>query len=329
VKPPTPGQQFSLGLSVTIALVAVILACLNLNKLPLLRSDNTLEVQFAEAGGLKAGDDVLVSGAKVGKVSDVHLDRDVVVAELTLSDRAPKLGGQTRASIITVTLLGRAGVELLPGGDGRLDAGDTIPVERTSSPYSLTSALNQLTGETAPLDKKALADALGQVSDTFRRTPDEVGPALDGIAALSTAVSENDANLRTLLSRADRVTGVLAGRNQQITALLTSGTSLLGELDARQEVVVGLLRNVRALSRELRALVDENDTTIGPALRQLNDVVDLLTSNKRNLQQSITGLRNYATAFGEALSSGPWFDAYIQNLTAPGTMAPVISGMTP
>ena len=52
----------------------------------------------------------------------------------------------------------------------------------------------------------------------------------------------------------------------------------------------------------------------------------LLNENKKSLQDSITGLRGYATAFGEAISSGPWFDAYIQNLTSPGTLAPIISG---
>lgn len=324
---PSPGRPFVLGLSVTLALVAVIVACLNLTKLPLVRSDNTLEVRFAEAGGLKAGDDVLVSGAKVGKVSDVRLDRTEVVAELTLGDDELELGEETRASIITVTLLGHAGVELVPAGPGRLGRGDTIPLERTSSPYSLTSALNQLTGETSAIDKQALAAAVEQVSSTFQRTPEELGPALEGIETLASVVSTNDRYLRSLLSRANRVTGVLAGRRAQISTVLTSGQSLLRELDTRQEVVVALLHDVRALAVQLRGLVEENRTTVGPALREVNQVLSLLNRNRRNLQESITGLRNYATAFGEALSSGPWFDAYIQNLTDPATLAPIISGM--
>jgi len=325
----TPGRNFVLGLSVTIALVGIVVACLNINKLPLVRSSHVLDVQFAEAGGLTSGDDVLVSGARIGKVRDVRLAGGTVVAELALSDDAPRLGDQTRASIITVTLLGRAGVELVPAGGGRLEPGDTIPVERTSSPYSLTSALNELTGETAAIDKQALADAVTQVATTFRNTPDDIGSALTGVESLARAVSANDQELQSLLSRAHRVTDVLADRDQQIAAMLTSGNALLAELDARKAVVVDLLVNVRALARQLHALVEENRATIGPALRQLNQVVDLLNANKQNLQESITGLRNYATAFGEALSSGPWFDAYIQNLTSPGTLAPVLSGMTP
>ena len=58
-------------------------------------------------------------------------------------------------------------------------------------------------------------------------------------------------------------------------------------------------------------------------------MVDVLNKNKADLQASITGLRGYATAFGEALASGPWFDAYIQNLTSPSTLVPILSGVTP
>jgi phospholipid/cholesterol/gamma-HCH transport system substrate-binding protein len=325
----TPGRQARWGLIVTVLIVLTILGSLNLQKLPLLRNGNTLAAVFAEAGSLQAGDDVRVSGARVGKVSDVRLDGDVVVAELVLSDDDLQLGERTEARIVTLTLLGRAGVELVPRGEGRLEPGDRIPIERTSAPYNITSALNQLTDETAEIDKQGVADALEQVSTTFRDTPRHARRALTGIHGLATTIAENDAGLGRLLDRADRVTEVLAGRNRQISSLLTSGTSVLAQLNARQAVVVDLLESVRELSRQLRAVISENDKVVEPALTELNDLAQLLNAQRADLQDSITGLRNYAMAFGEALSTGPWFDAYIQNLTAPGTLAPIISGVAP
>jgi phospholipid/cholesterol/gamma-HCH transport system substrate-binding protein len=325
----TPGHQARWGLIVTVLIVLTILGSLNLQRLPLLRNGNTLAAVFSEAGSLQAGDDVRVSGARVGKVSDVRLDGDVVVAELALSDDDLQLGEGTEARIVTLTLLGRAGVELVPRGEGRLEPGDQIPIERTSAPYNITSALNQLTDETAAIDKQGLADALEQVSTTFRDTPRHARRALTGIHGLATTIAENDAGLGLLLDRADRVTEVLAGRNREISSLLTSGTSVLAQLNARQAVVVNLLESVRELSRQLRAVISENDKVVEPALTELNDLAQLLNAQRTDLQDSITGLRNYAMAFGEALSSGPWFDAYIQNLTAPGTLAPIISEVAP
>jgi len=315
-----------LGLIGTLAIVFVLVASMNFDHLPLLRNDNTITVQFPEAAGLKANDEVRVSGAKIGKVDGVRLDHGKVLATLALDSGAPRLGTTTRADIVTVTLLGRMAVQLVPSGAGELHHGDVIPLERTSAPYDINSDLDQLTDKSAAIDKSALSKALRTVSDSFAQTPGDVRTALTGVEKLANAVGHNDASLQSLLDRATRVTGVLDAHNARITSLLHSGDSLLGQLDARQQVVVDLLRSARSLGTQLKAVLSENDQVTTPALTQLNQVIALLNRNKSNLQQTITGLRNYATAFNEAISTGPFFDAFIQNLTSPGTLAPILSG---
>lgn len=325
----TPDRLAVRGIIGTLVLVLAVMAAMNINKLPLIGNSDVIEVDFAEAGGLKGGDAVMISGAQVGKVRDVGIDGDHVTAEIVLTDDSVRLGDLTEARIITITLLGRAAIELEPRGNGSLGAGDTIPVERTSSPYNLTATLNELTETTAAIDKPQLAAALDQASKTLNASSPDLGPALEGITALSRAVSSNDDELRSLLAHADGVTDVLASRDEQIASLLGSGRSLLTELDARQKVVTHLLASARDLSTALRTLLKDTDDVLGPALDQLDGVVDLLNRNKENLQATITGLRGYATAFGEAVSTGPWFDAYIQNLTSPSTLAPILSGVMP
>lgn len=329
MRDPSVERKAVRGLVGTIVIALVVLASLNFNRLPLIGNSDVIHAEFAEAGGLRGGDSVMISGAAVGKVRDVKLDGNVVVADLVITDPDVDLGNRTEARIITITLLGRAAVELVPAGDGDMAKGDTITVDRTDSPYNITSALNQLTTETGAIDKEQLQAALDEVSTTLDTSKDSIGPALEGITSISNAISNNDAQLQQLLGRANRVTGVLADRNKQIASLLTSGESLLSELDARQHVVDRLLESAHTLAYQLRSVQTENSQVIGPALDQLNAVVKVLNRNKKNLQDSITGLRGYATAFGEAISSGPWFDAYIQNLTSPGTLAPILSGVTP
>lgn len=326
---PSPDRLATRGLVGTVILALAVVAALNINRLPLIGNNEVLHVQFAEAGGLRSGDSVMISGAEVGKVRDVSLDGEHVVADVVITDSGVTLGDLTEARIITVTLLGRAAIELEPRGTGSLGGDDSIPVERTSSPYNLTSTLNQLTETTAEIDKAQLAAALDQASATLNASSPDLGPALDGITALSSAISSNDDELRSLVDRADRVTGVLASRDEQIASLLGSGQSLLAELDARQEVVVSLLVSARDLAAQLRLMLEDTDDVLGPALKELDGVVGVLNDNRTNLQESITGLRGYATAFGEALASGPWFDAYIQNLTSPSTLVPILSGVTP
>ncbi|RHW23623.1 MCE family protein [Nocardioides immobilis] len=316
------------GVIGTVTLVLVVVAAFNINRLPLIGNSDVIHVQFAEAAGLGSGDAVMISGARVGKVREVRIEDEYVVADIVLTDGDIELGDRTEARIITITLLGRAAVELDPRGSGELEAGETIPVDRTSSPYNLTSTLNQLTETTAEIDKEQLAEALEEASATLSASSPDLGPALNGITALSSAVSANDDELRSLVDRADRVTAVLAGRDEQIASLLGAGRSLLSEVHARQDVVISLLHSARELSAQLRLMIRDTDDVLGPALEELDDVVDVLNKNKANLQGTITGLRGYVTAYGEAVSSGPWFDVYLQNLTSPATLAPILSGVT-
>ena len=324
----SPDRIAMRGVVGTMTLVLVVVAAFNINRLPLIGNTEVIHVQFAEAGGLGSGDAVMISGARVGKVREVRIDGEYVVADIVITDSDIELGDRTEARIITITLLGRAAVELEPRGSGELEAGDTIPVDRTSSPYNLTSTLNQLTETSAEIDKEQLAEALEEASATLSASSPDLGPALDGITALSSAVSANDDELRSLVDRADRVTAVLAGRDEQIASLLGAGRSLLSEVHARQDVIISLLHSARELSAQLRLMIGDTDDVLGPALKELDDVVDVLNKNKANLQGTITGLRGYVTAYGEAVSSGPWFDVYLQNLTSPATLAPILSEVT-
>jgi len=316
------------GVIGTLGLVLVVLAGLNLNRLPLVGTTDVVHVSFAEAAGLRSGDAVLVSGAQVGRVREIRIDGDHVVVDIVLTDGDIEVGDRTKARIVTMTLLGRAAVALEPRGSGDLNPGGTIPVERTSSPYNLTSTLNQLAETTSAIDKERLAQALEQTSSALDRTSPDIGPALEGIMKLSSAVASNDDELTSLVDRADRVSGVLASRGEQMTSLLGAGRSLLGQLDARQEVIVSLLGSARRLSAQLQLTFRDTDGVLGPALKELDAVVDVLNRNKANLQATISGLRGYTTGVGEALASGPWFDIYMQNLTSPVTLAPILSGLT-
>lgn len=323
-----PGALAVRGILGMLVIVLAVLTSLNFDKLPLIGNSDVIHIEFAEAGGLRAGDAVLVSGAEVGKIRSVQISGTRVVADAVITDGKIRLGDNTAAAIVTITLLGRAAVQLVPARGGELRAGDTIPVEQTSSPYNITSALNELTVKSTAVDKTQLNVALGHLSSTLDTSQNNVGPALRGIVSLSSAISSNDTQLRSLLGHAHRVTAVLASRNKEITPLLTSGRSLLAELTTRQAVVVALLRDGRQLAQQLRLVLAQNDGRLGPALTELDRLLGVLNTNRKNLQATITGLRGYATAFGESVGSGPWFDAYVQNLTSPGTVAPIISGVT-
>ena len=74
---------------------------------------------FSEAGGITVGNKVLVSGVKVGTVSDVALQDGQALVSFGVSGKV-RLGSQTTAHIRTGSLLGARVLTLEPAGTGTM-----------------------------------------------------------------------------------------------------------------------------------------------------------------------------------------------------------------
>lgn len=117
------------GLALTIG---IVLGSLNYERLPFLQGAQ-YSAYFADAGGLRTGEDVQVSGFTVGNVKSIELDGSRALITFTVS-KDILLGERTEAAIKTRGLLGTKMLEVTSRGDGRLEG--TIPLERTTSPTS-------------------------------------------------------------------------------------------------------------------------------------------------------------------------------------------------
>ena len=88
-------------------------------------------------------------------------------------------------------------------------------------------------------------------------------------------------------------------------------------MDRRSQAISELITNVSSISKQLTGVVNDNQEQMRPTLDKLNSVVALLQKNKDNLAKALDGLAPYATTLGEAVGSGPYFQAYVQNLSSP------------
>jgi phospholipid/cholesterol/gamma-HCH transport system substrate-binding protein len=314
-----------MGVIGTVVVIALMYAVFNYQKLPFFNSGRHMSADFTEVGELADGDAVVISGASAGKVDSIRLSHGHVRVGFTVTASKVHLGDDSRALISTQTLLGKMALEITPAGTGNLGSGASIPLSRTTPPYDITSALSDLDQTTSSIDVSTLAKALTTVAGTFQATPAQLKAALSGVSKISQTVSAHDAALQELLAESKSVTAVVSARNAEVATLLGDGSQLLADLNAREDAITALFTDATSLASQLSALVKENTTLLKPALTQLDQVLDLLNRNKKNLQETILGLHTYASELGEAVSSGPFFDAYVENLTAPSSLLPVIS----
>jgi phospholipid/cholesterol/gamma-HCH transport system substrate-binding protein len=278
---------------------------------------------FTEAGGLTAGNDVKVSGVTMGRVTDVALSHGKAAVSFTL-DGTVRLGTDTTAHIRTGTVLGARMLTLEPAGQDTLHASQTIPVSRTSSPYSLTNAVSDFTTNTAGTDTGSLTQSLDTLSDTIDRMAPQLGPTFDGLTRLSETLNSRNESLGKLLKSAADVTGILSQRSAQVNTLLLNANDLLGVLDQRRYAIVNLLANTSALSRQLSGLVADNEKELAPTLEKLNSVTAMLEKNRDNIAQAIKGLAKYQVTQGESVGNGTYYNAFVGNLIPSQTLQPFL-----
>lgn len=98
---------------------------------------------FDNIGGLSIGDKVVVSGVKVGSVSDVVLNKETYLAEVILDiEKQYQIPDDTGARITSESLLGGLYMQLEPGGsEDMIEPGGSI--EYTQSPQNLEQLLGK------------------------------------------------------------------------------------------------------------------------------------------------------------------------------------------
>jgi phospholipid/cholesterol/gamma-HCH transport system substrate-binding protein len=276
---------------------------------------------FAEAGGLSTGNDVTMAGMKVGSVSGMALKNGDIEVAFSLDERI-SLGSQTTAHIRTGTLLGEKVLTLGSDGTGKMRPNDVIPVTRTSSPYSLTEAVDDLTSNVAATDTAALNESLNTLSAMLDQIAPQLGPAFDGLTRVSKAVNERDDTLGELLKYGSNVATVLGERSQQVNTLILNANDLVAVLAARRQAIVGLLANTSAVAQQLSGLVHDNEQQLAPTLDKMNAVIAMLEENRDNISKTLPGLAKYESTLGEVVASGPFYTALIPNLDLPEVVQP-------
>ena len=278
---------------------------------------------FTEAGGLVPGNDVKVSGVKVGTVTDVALQRGKALVTFMVKGSV-RLGSDTTAHIRTGTLLGQRILTLESDGKGTLNAADVIPVTRTGAPYSLTDSLSEFTANTADTDTAQLNQSLNTLSDTIDRISPQLGPTFDGVSRLSRMLNERNESLGGLLKSASNVTSILGERSQQVNSLLLNANDLIGVLQERRYAIVNLLANTSALSKQLSGIVADNEKELAPALEKINAVTAMLERNNDNITAAMKGLAKYQMTQAEAVNSGFLYNAFVANLSPGQILQPFL-----
>jgi phospholipid/cholesterol/gamma-HCH transport system substrate-binding protein len=295
------------GIFGVILVVCVILVAFGYSALPFFPQGKVYTAYFTDAGGITPGNDVFVSGIKVGQVKSVSLAGDSARVDFTV-DRHVNVGNESLAAVRTETILGQRAIGVTPAGSG---TATTIPLSRTTTPYTLGSALEDLGHNAGDLDKAQFEQSLKVLTDALHEATPQLRGALDGVMSLSRTLNKRDQALESLLAHAKSVTAVLAERAGQVNKIIVDGNQLFAALDARRAALAELISGIDDVSRQLSGFVADNRKEFGPALSKLNSVLDNLDERRDYISEALKRLPPYATTLGEVVGSGPGFNVNV------------------
>lgn len=268
---------------------------------------------LAQTAGLRPGEDVEVYGVPKGEVKSVELAGDTVLVRFVV-DKGVHLGNRSTAAVKVATLLGTHYLAVTPAGSGRLHR---IPLTRTTVPFNLQDVLEKGTASLDELDPELLARALTETSKTLSATSDQIGPALTGVARLSEAVQKRSDQTGELLAAARGVTSQLAASSTDIVALMRQANLVIGEITQRRAAIHTLLVETTTLADNLAGIIDQTRQDMGPALRQLNAVLQTLREEDATLKNVLDKVAPTVRYFANATGNGGWGDLWLKDPAMP------------
>lgn len=308
MKPLHERNQVLVAIWGTLIAGALVLAAMNLDVLPFVNPTNTYYADFENAAGIKTGDDVRVQGISVGQVQSVAVQGDHVHVGFTTQDNIA-LSGSSRASIELATVLGNLFLQVESAGPGHLRDGGTIPVSRTTVPFSLLAALQSFGRFSRKTNIPTLRTSLRTLATTVSGiAPKDVRTALDGLSQISTTLASKQDEITGILRSVNTITDTLNRNSGALLGLLTQGDEFLRMVEDRHRVISQLLRDTARLGTQLDTLMRRSGAKLGAVLANLATVTKVLVKQRKDLQSGIVNLGQFSVNIANVNGSGPWLD---------------------
>ena len=277
---------------------------------PMLFATPTYYAQFADTGGISAGDRVQIAGVEVGLVRSLAIRGDKVLIGFSLpaGQSGCKAGRDSH----------RYHTRSQKHGD-RTARFTTVAAQRfsssaqTTTPYQVYDAFVDATKAATGWDIDATKRSLKVLSETFDQTAPHLSAALDGVKDFSDTIGQRGEQLKQLLANANKIARVLGDRSGQINGLLVNANTLLAAFKQRSQALSILLSNVSQVSTQVSGLIKENPN-LNHVLQQLSTVSDELSKRKKELSDVLMLLSRYTASLTEAVGSGPFFKTMVVNL---------------
>jgi phospholipid/cholesterol/gamma-HCH transport system substrate-binding protein len=257
---------------------------------------------FSNVSGLRAGQFVRASGVEVGKVSSVELLEGGTQARVDFDvDRSLPLFDGTTASVRYLNLIGDRYLELKRGdSDRRLDAGGTIPIERTQPALDLDALVGGFRPLFRALDPDKVNNIAQSIITVFQGQGGTINDILDQTAALTSTLADRDQAIGQVVDNLNTVLDTTVKHQKQFDDTIKNFEVLITGLKNRADPLAESTANISDAAGSLADLLSNNRPLLKDTTSYLEGVQQPLVDQRGDLNDLLQKLPNALKIIGRA-----------------------------
>jgi phospholipid/cholesterol/gamma-HCH transport system substrate-binding protein len=264
----------------------------SLGRLLGLRGYYTVQMELANAGGIFPQADVTYRGVSVGRVGVVRLTPTGVEAELNISNAAPVIPADLKASVSNLSAVGEQYVDLKPttSSGPYLTQGSVIPRRDTTLPLPVTSLLTSVNELATSIPLPELRIVLNNLALGFGGTSASLQALIHGQSKFISASGSALPQTTTLIEDGQTV---LATQNAEAAAFRSFAASsrlFAGQLVASDADLRRLFANGAPAAAQVAGLITDNTPTLGALIANLLTTSQITLTRGAALQETFSAL---------------------------------------
>lgn len=272
--------------------------------------------EFINVTGLETNDFVRIAGVEVGKVENVEIQPDTTALVEFSADDSVVLTEGSRAVIRYDDLIGGRYLALEEGAGGteKLDAGDTIPLARTSPALDLDALIGGFRPLFQALDPDQINALSGQLITALQGQGGTVNSFLAQTAALTSTLADRDELIGEVIVNLNTVLGSLGDQSQQFDKAVTSLSDLVEGLESRGQDISDGLAYTNAAAGSITDLLSQARPPLQKVIQETDRAAGIVVADHEYFDNVINTLPDAYKALARQGIYGDFFSFYLCDL---------------
>lgn len=295
---------------------------------------------FSDATGLLVGDDVRVSGVRVGSIQSIKLVREsdpadpasarfLAQVKFDVSVDRP-LTSWVRAKLRFRNLVGQRYLALEQGSEipgvpeTTLKPKSVIPLSQTQNALDLSTLFAGFKPLFSGLDPAEINDLSMQIIQTLQGEGGTVDNLLRQTAELTSAVADKDKVIGDLVDNLSSVLDTLGQRDQKLSELIVQLQRWVSGLSADRKVIGNSITGINDLTSTTAGLLDKARPQLKQDVEDLTGLAQTLNAGGSTIDGILQRFPNKIASLTRTATYGSWFNFYLCSMegsvTLPGNV---------